>query len=132
MQSINNTVNLFSFTAVAFPMISSSAALMKLLLAIDIQVTTVALSPPLPACGREPSRPLMLPPISHGLGVALELPWSIYCWAGGDALKTGRVTDTFVQFPNYARIFHESLKLNPSLFLGVIHFQVHCSRITHK
>ena len=52
---------------------------MKLLLAIEVHMTTAALSPPLPARGRGSSRPSTLPPtISYGLGVALELPWSIY------------------------------------------------------
>ena len=58
--------------------ISNTAALMKLLLAIEVHVTTGALSPPLPARGRGYSRPSTLPNISHGLGMALKLPWSIY------------------------------------------------------
>ena len=49
----------FSFTA-AFPEISSTAALMKLLLAIEQHVKTTALSPPLPARRQDSSRLLMI------------------------------------------------------------------------
>ena len=65
-----------------------------------------------------------LPPINHGLGVALELPWSIYrVEFEGDAFKTGRVTGV----PLYsARIcastFYKLLKINLRLFLGVNSF----------
>ena len=84
--------------------------------------TAVALSPPLPAHGRESSRSSTLPAIiSHGLVVALESPWSIYCVEnGGDALKTGRVT---VPLYNIVEMVPVQLKMNHSLFLGVIHFQ---------
>ena len=49
-----------SFTAV-FCEISSTAALIKLLLAIEQHVKTTALSPPLPARGRVSSKPLTIP-----------------------------------------------------------------------
>ena len=77
MQSINNA-NYISFTKVVVREMSSTAALMKLLLPIEILVTTAALSPPLPARGRGSSMLSTLPPINHGLAVALELPLSIY------------------------------------------------------
>ena len=61
-------------------------------------MTTAAFSPPLPARGRESSRPTTLPPIGQGLGVALELHFSqSTVESGGDASKTGRVTGTIVQ-----------------------------------
>ena len=88
-----------SFTAVTFREISSTAALTKLLLAIEIHVTTAALSPPLPVRGRESSRSSTLPPIIHGLEVVLELPWSFYVKSGGGVLKTGHATCALVQCP---------------------------------
>ena len=101
-----------SFTAVDFREISSTAALMKLQLTIEIQMTTVALSPSMPARGRESSRPSTLPPISHGLGVGLELPWSIYFGVWGcDELKTGHVTGTLVQRPTVPVYFQQLLKV---------------------
>ena len=60
-----------------------SHLLMKLLLVIEIHVTTAALSLPRPARGRKSNKPSTLPLISHVLGVALELPWSIYCVVWG-------------------------------------------------
>ena len=51
-----------------------SHPLNKLLLVIEIHVTTAALSLPRPARGRKSNKPSTLPPISHVLGVALELP----------------------------------------------------------
>ena len=78
----------FSFTAVTFREISSIAALMKLLLAIEQHVTTAALSPPLPARGRESSPRRFFPS-----AMALEWSWSYpghsTVESGGDVLKTG-------------------------------------------
>ena len=44
--------------------------------------------------------------------------------SGGGAFKTGRVTGVLIQY--------SKLKWNVSLFLGVIHIQLHYSRVTHK
>ena len=55
-----NTVSALSLT-VAFREISSTAAMMKFLLAIEQHVKTTALSSPLPARRRESSRPLTIP-----------------------------------------------------------------------
>ena len=60
-----------------------SHLLMKLLLVIEIHVTTAALSLSRPDRGQKSNKPSTLPLISHVLGVALELPWSIYCVVWG-------------------------------------------------
>ena len=66
--------------------------------------------------GRESSRPSTLPPVTHSLGVALELLWSIYCGVWGSCAQDGmrdRCSCTVPEVvPLYfirscARIFHE-------------------------
>ena len=66
-------INALSFTA-AFREISSTVALMKLLLAIEQHVKTAALWPPLPSAVSQTrvQQALDVPPTSHGL----EWPWS--------------------------------------------------------
>ena len=71
----------FYLTAVTFREISSTLAPMKLTAdhrdACDNRSVVAA------ARGRESSRPSTLPPISRGLGVALEILWLIYCGVWG-------------------------------------------------
>ena len=118
MQSINNT-NYISFTRVVVREMSSTAALMKLLLPIEVHVTTAALSPPLPARGRGSS---ILRASSHqpwprsGLESTVEFE--------GVALKTGRVTCVpLYSARRCASTLYKLLKINLRLFLGVIHFE---------
>ena len=101
MQSIYNTANSLSFRIVAIRKKSNTAVLMKLLLAIEVHVTTTALSSPLPARVLGSSRPSTLPVLP--VAMALKSPWNYPGQStvefGGGALKTGRVAGALVQCP---------------------------------
>ena len=101
-----NTVyhSTLSFTAIAFREISSTAALYKLLLAIEIHVQPQRCRRLCRLGDESQAGPRRFPPSA----MALEWPWSYpgqsTVESEDDALKTGRVTGALVQCPKFVPV----------------------------